>query len=84
MNKSKKIIGMALSACLCVSMLAGCGSNNKTETSKSDSKKENSETKKTMVIGILHLTVPMKRTVQIHMTHIPDGHASVMELGRLL
>lgn len=51
MNKSKKIIGMALSACLCVSMLAGCGSNNKTETSKSDSKTENSETKKTMVIG---------------------------------
>ena len=46
MNKSKKIIGMALSACLCVSMLAGCGSNNKTETSKSDSKTENSETKK--------------------------------------
>ena len=51
MNKSKKIIGMALSACLWVSMLAGCGSNNKTETSKSDSKTENSETKKTMVIG---------------------------------
>ena len=51
MNKSKKIIGMALSACLCVSMLAGCGSNNKTETSKSNSKTENSETKKTMVIG---------------------------------
>ena len=42
---------MALMACLCVSMLAGCGSNNKTETSKSDSKTENSETKKTMVIG---------------------------------
>ena len=50
MNKSKKIIGMALSACLCVSMLAGCGSNNKTETSKSNSKTENSETKKTMVM----------------------------------
>ena len=84
MNKSKKLIGMVLSACLCVSMLAGCGSDNKTETSKSDSKTESSEAKKTMVIGDTTLTVPMKKTVQIHMMHIPDGHVSAMELERLL
>ena len=51
MNKSKKLIGMALSVCLCASMLAGCGSDNKTETPKNNSKTESSEAKKTMVIG---------------------------------
>ena len=74
MNKSKKLIGMALSVCLCASMLAGCGSDNKTETPKNNSKTESSEAKKTMVIGIIAVIAVVLAGVGIKnvATSIPD------------